>query len=104
MLEIGSVCSIPASAETRTPRSEQIAIGWGPRESAAKAAAFRIWSPEYDANVEAAINRAIEHIKEGAAITRDSEVGCVEGDGQPDTVPSLLDRLADASKSRKTID
>jgi hypothetical protein len=35
VLEIGAVCSIPASAETRTPRPEQIAIGWRAREGPA---------------------------------------------------------------------
>jgi hypothetical protein len=58
-------------------------------------AALLVRAPEQDTDIQAAVHRAVQHVEESAAAPWKAEVGREEGDGQPDAVARVLDRVSD---------
>jgi hypothetical protein len=97
------MCPIPASTKPGAALPQHFAVGWS-RKGSTEPAAFGIWSPEDNPDIEAARNRSIEHIEQWAPTIRHPEVRCVEGNRKPDTMARLINGLADAPKDGHTID
>src|ERR1700730_7364384 len=96
--------SVPAGAETRAPRSKDVAVGGGPRKGPAKPATFRIGSPENDANIEAPCDGSIKLVEQRDPAVRRLEIGRVEGDREPHAVPCRINSLGDSPEGGLAID
>ena len=88
--------AIPADAQRRPARAQQLALGRGAPEGAARSRLLSgLCRQNSDAHVDAARGRAIEQVEQRAAPVGEAEVLVVEGDGEPDAVARRFDRLAD---------
>ena len=104
MLDIMSICSIPASAKTGASPAQHVAVGRRPGKGPTETTALRIRSPENNSNVEAASDRSVEHIEQRAPGGRHAKVRCEESHSQPDAVPRLPDCFVDAPKGGLAVD